>query len=226
VFGPSGSDININDVLVGSKPPLPPSAPSAAGEPSSGGHGRVDQDGWRELSPENSMKSSNASHSLRLSAGGASGLSAGGMVGGDGPMGRSGGLGGGIGSLGGDKNDPKWRAMEDTINTVGDWAVRALPALLEILKKGGKFEQKDIDFLRPSFKAALYEAHEVWEKKGIFDDSVVCPFLLFFVLCVRFLSLLFFLLPFRRFPTTLIICSFSSVFSFFSVVIMYCRCTI
>jgi hypothetical protein len=154
-------------VLVGSKPPLPPSAPPA--EPSSGGHGRVDQDGWKELSPENSMKSS-----IRLSAGGMSGLSAGGIGGagaGDSSLGRSGGgLGSGIGSLGDSmgsgKNDPRWRAMEDTINTVGDWAVRALPALLEILKKGGKYEQKDIDFLRPSFKAALYEAHEVWEKKG------------------------------------------------------------
>jgi ankyrin repeat protein len=28
------------------------------------------------------------------------------------------------------QNDPKWRAMEETISVVGDWAVRALPALL------------------------------------------------------------------------------------------------
>ena len=32
----------------------------------------------------------------------------------------------------------KWRAMETTIRAVGDWAVKALPALLEISKRGGR----------------------------------------------------------------------------------------
>ena len=33
----------------------------------------------------------------------------------------------------------KWRAMETTIKAVGDWAVKALPALLEISKRGGRY---------------------------------------------------------------------------------------
>lgn len=79
--------------------------------------------------------------------------------------------------------------MEGTIEKVGDWAVKALPALLEISKKGGRFEIRDLDSLRPSFRAgtpfpslpfhslffvwngfvdalpAVMEAREVWEKK-------------------------------------------------------------
>eukprot|EP01035_Chromulina_nebulosa_P025060 gene25060-32674_t len=60
----------------------------------------------------------------------------------------------------------KWRPMEGTLEKVGDWAVRALPALLEICKKGGRFEIRDLDSLRPSFRAAVMEAREVWEKKS------------------------------------------------------------
>ena len=63
-------------------------------------------------------------------------------------------------------DDGRWRAMEDTLTAVGDWAVRALPALLELAKKGARFDVKDIEFLRPSFKAAIHEAKEVWEKKA------------------------------------------------------------
>jgi ankyrin repeat protein len=59
----------------------------------------------------------------------------------------------------------RWRAMEGTLEKVGDWAVKALPALLEISKKGGRFEDKDLDTLRPSFRAAVMEARSVWEKK-------------------------------------------------------------
>ena len=43
--------------------------------------------------------------------------------------------------------------MEGTLEKVGDWAVKALPALLEICKKGGRFELRDLDSLRPSFRA-------------------------------------------------------------------------
>ncbi len=49
--------------------------------------------------------------------------------------------GGGGGGAAGDARKAqgkvdRWRAMDDTLEQVGDWAVRALPALLEITKKG------------------------------------------------------------------------------------------
>ncbi len=44
--------------------------------------------------------------------------------------------------------------------------MKALPALLEISKKGGRFDEKDLEVLRPSFRAAVMEAREVWEKKA------------------------------------------------------------
>lgn len=62
-------------------------------------------------------------------------------------------------------NQDKWRPMEDTLNIVGDWAVKSLPALLELCKKGARFDPKDIECLRPSFRAAVLEAKEVWDKK-------------------------------------------------------------
>jgi hypothetical protein len=61
----------------------------------------------------------------------------------------------------------KWRAMENTIKQVGDWAVKALPALLEISKRGGRYRpQQDslLSTLRPSFRAAIEEAQGVWRK--------------------------------------------------------------
>ena len=66
----------------------------------------------------------------------------------------------------GDKQQ-KWRAMENTIKQVGDWAVKALPALLEISKRGGRYRpQQDslLSTLRPSFRAAIEEAQGVWCK--------------------------------------------------------------
>jgi hypothetical protein len=59
----------------------------------------------------------------------------------------------------------KWRAMEETIEQVGDWAVRALPTLLEIVKKGGRYDVKDLDILRPSFRSAVELAHVEWMQK-------------------------------------------------------------
>lgn len=59
----------------------------------------------------------------------------------------------------------RWRPMEGTIQQVGDWAVKALPALLELSKKGAKFQKNDLDLLRPSFRAAVLEAHKVWKDK-------------------------------------------------------------
>lgn len=69
-------------------------------------------------------------------------------------------------------SNDKWRAMEDTLHLVGDWAVRALPVLLELSKKGARFEPKDIEFLRSSFKTAVLEAKDVWEKKSIPDNFI------------------------------------------------------
>jgi ankyrin repeat protein len=63
------------------------------------------------------------------------------------------------------KDGKKWRSMENTIEKVGDYAVKSLPVLLEIGKKGGRFDVKDLEILRPSFRLCIFEAHEVWEKK-------------------------------------------------------------
>lgn len=66
----------------------------------------------------------------------------------------------------GNMNSPdKWRAMDETLSQVGDWAVRALPALLELCRKGARFDTRDIDFLRPSFRSAVLEARDVWLAK-------------------------------------------------------------
>eukprot|EP01032_Pedospumella_encystans_P013468 gene13468-15505_t len=69
----------------------------------------------------------------------------------------------------GQKGQPqqKWRAMETTIRAVGDWAVKALPALLEISKRGGRCRPQQETLLlslRPSFRAAVDEAQGVWRK--------------------------------------------------------------
>lgn len=60
----------------------------------------------------------------------------------------------------------RWRAMEATLQVVGDWVVRTLPALLELSKKGARFDPtKDLSALRPSVRSAVWEAKELWEKK-------------------------------------------------------------
>jgi ankyrin repeat protein len=61
------------------------------------------------------------------------------------------------------RDSERWRPMEDTIVQVGDWAVRCLPVVLELCKKGARYNSKDIEHLRPSFRAAISEAHEKWE---------------------------------------------------------------
>lgn len=61
----------------------------------------------------------------------------------------------------------RWRPMEATLNLVGDWVVRTLPALLELSKRGSRFDPvRDLQDLRPSVRAAVLEAHAVWEKKA------------------------------------------------------------
>jgi hypothetical protein len=57
--------------------------------------------------------------------------------------------------------------METTIQQVGDWAVKALPALLEISKRGGRCRPQQeaiLLSLRPSFRAAVEEAQAVWKR--------------------------------------------------------------
>ena len=39
----------------------------------------------------------------------------------------------------------------------------ALPTLLEITKKGGRYDVRDLDSLRPSFRSAVVEAGGAWE---------------------------------------------------------------
>ena len=58
--------------------------------------------------------------------------------------------------------------METTIKQVGDWAVKALPSLLEISKRGGRCRPQQESLLlqlRPSFRAAVEEAQAVWKKQ-------------------------------------------------------------
>ena len=59
----------------------------------------------------------------------------------------------------------KWRPMEETIEQVGNWAVRALPVILEIVKKGGRFDPKHLEGLRPSFREAVQLARTEWAEK-------------------------------------------------------------
>lgn len=61
--------------------------------------------------------------------------------------------------------DP-WRNMENTLERVGDWAQKALPVLLDIVKRGGRFDPRYLNFLRPSFRAAVEEARDAWLKKS------------------------------------------------------------
>lgn len=75
-----------------------------------------------------------------------------------------------------EESPDKWRAMDETLSQVGDWAVRALPALLELCRKGARFEQRDVDFLRQSFRSAIQEGRDVWLTKSApanFKDFVV-----------------------------------------------------
>lgn len=60
----------------------------------------------------------------------------------------------------------RWRAMEATLQVVGDWVVRTLPALLELSKKGARFDPANLQALRPSVRAAVLEAKDVWDKKA------------------------------------------------------------
>lgn len=71
-------------------------------------------------------------------------------------------------------SNQKWRAMENTLHLVGDWAALTLPLVLELCKRGARIDnfipsipniKKVLDKLRPSFRAAIMEAIEVWEKK-------------------------------------------------------------
>lgn len=62
--------------------------------------------------------------------------------------------GGGDGGASASSSRPqsdKWRAMEGTLEKVGDWAVKALPALLEITKKGGRIDPKGLVSMYCSF---------------------------------------------------------------------------
>lgn len=65
-------------------------------------------------------------------------------------------------------SEQKWRSMETTIQQVGDWAVKALPVLLEISKRGGRCcrpqAEAILQSLRPSFRAAVEEMQAVWKK--------------------------------------------------------------
>lgn len=64
-----------------------------------------------------------------------------------------------------DSGDTKWRRMEQTIEQVGNWAVRALPVILEIVKKGGRFDPRLLESLRPSFREAVQLARTEWAEK-------------------------------------------------------------
>ena len=64
-----------------------------------------------------------------------------------------------------DSGDTKWRPMEETIERVGNWAVRALPVILEIVKKGGRFDPRHLEGLRPSFREAVQLARTEWAEK-------------------------------------------------------------
>jgi ankyrin repeat protein len=63
------------------------------------------------------------------------------------------------------KEQAKYATMDEALTRVGEWAVHCLPVLLEIAKKGGRFEEIQLDVLRRSFKEAVMEAREAWAQK-------------------------------------------------------------
>lgn len=68
-----------------------------------------------------------------------------------------------------------FRNVVDAVGEVGDWAVEALPTLLEITKRGCRFDgnMKELDNLRPSFRNAILEARSLWENSSIENVGVV-----------------------------------------------------
>ena len=67
-----------------------------------------------------------------------------------------------------------FRNVVDAVGEVGDWAVEALPTLLEITKRGCRFDgnMKELDNLRPSFRNAILEARVLWENASIENVGV------------------------------------------------------
>ena len=63
------------------------------------------------------------------------------------------------------KDEVKYANMDEALTKVGEWAVHCLPVLLEIAKKGGRFELGQLECLRRSFKEAVMEARDVWVQK-------------------------------------------------------------
>lgn len=61
--------------------------------------------------------------------------------------------------------DNKYATMDEALTKVGEWAVHCLPVLLDITKKGGRFEETQLDRLRRSFKEAVKEARDAWVQK-------------------------------------------------------------
>ena len=70
-------------------------------------------------------------------------------------------------------NKNNFRNTKEAVDQVGEWAVEALPTLLEIAKRGGRFDPtvQELDSLRPSFRAAIMEARAIWEKAGVQSQS-------------------------------------------------------
>ncbi len=73
----------------------------------------------------------------------------------------------GVGADGGAGAAGKWRPMEKSHVEVGKFVLSALPVLLELIRKGARFDalEKKITELRPSIKASLLEAKALWEQK-------------------------------------------------------------
>ena len=54
--------------------------------------------------------------------------------------------------------------MYNTVDRVGNWVLQALPVLLEIVRKGGRYTEESVEHLRPSFKEAIHSACVMWNK--------------------------------------------------------------
>lgn len=63
-------------------------------------------------------------------------------------------------------NSQNNKSMQNTLEKVGDWVVKILPVLLEIVRKGGRFEYKAVEFMRPSFRNAIIDAKQTWQTKA------------------------------------------------------------
>ncbi len=55
--------------------------------------------------------------------------------------------------------------MKETLDEVSDFVQHALPVLMEIVRKGGRYAEESVASLRPSFQDAITTGRDTWNKQ-------------------------------------------------------------